>query len=299
VGARLDPRVPEPARGRGTLTAHLGLGDWNWEPTVLLGLAAAVITYVVAVRRGVIRHSDGVSPWFRDPRMRAVCFASGVLVGFLALQSPIDYGGDEYLFSLHMLQHLLLMMVTPPLVLLGIVGTRPRHPSRHRLVRRAWWAITRPWPALVLFNAVMLVWHVPTLYNTTLTTQPVHILEHLSFIAAGLVFWWPIVDPIRSATSTLVSPLSKIAMLGVSGIPPTVLGLIFALSPTAFYDFYVHAPRLWGLSPIADQQIGGVVMLGLGNVIYFLAISVIFFKLLSDPARDEEEAARRISGALT
>ena len=121
-----------------------------------------------------------MSPWFRTGRLRPVLFAAGVLTAFVALQSPIDRGGDDYLFSIHMLQHLLLMMVAPPLLLLGVAGIRALPRERFAGVRRIWWALTRPWVALVLFNVVMLLWHIPTLYNTTLTTQPVHVLEHLS-----------------------------------------------------------------------------------------------------------------------
>jgi putative membrane protein len=250
------------------------------------------------VRRGLVSGRDDTSAWFRNPNLRPVFFAAGIAVGFVALQSPIDVGGDQYLFSLHMLQHLLLMMVAPPLVLLGISGARPPWHGVTAL-RRVWWAITRPWPALVIFNVVMLVWHVPALYNTTLTIEPIHVLEHLSFIAVGIIFWWPIVDPIRGPTTAAVTPLTKIAMLAISGIPPTVLGLIFALSPAAFYDFYARAPRLWGLSAVADQQIGGVAMLGLGNIIYAIAIVVIFIRLLSDPAADEQEASPRLEEALS
>ena len=264
---------------------------------MLLGLAVVSAAYVVASRRGVIDSRDDTSPWFRDPRLRPILFGAGLLVGFLALQSPIDVGGDQYLFSLHMLQHLLLMMVAPPLVLLGICGMRPRAQRFPRL-RTVWWAITRPWSAVFIFNAVMLVWHVPALYNATLTTEPIHVLEHLSFIGVGIVFWWPIIDPIREPGTRLVTPLTKIAMIAVSGIPPTVLGLIFALSPVPFYPFYVVAPRLWGLSAVADQQVGGVAMLGLGNIIYAAAILIIFTRLLSDPRRDEQDAAQRLGGAL-
>lgn len=198
-----------------------------------------------------------------------------------------------------MLQHLLLMMVAPPLVLLGFAGMRPPAAERFARARRVWWAITRPWPAVLIFNAVMLVWHIPTLYNTTLTTEPIHVIEHLSFLAVGIVFWWPIVDPVRGPGTKTVSPLEKIAALVVSGIPPTVLGLIFALSPTAFYDYYVHAARLWGITPVADQQYGGVVMLGLGNIIYFIAITIIFVRLLGDQARDESEAQARIAASVS
>jgi len=84
----------------------------------------------------------------------------------------------------------------------------------------------------------------------------------------------------------------------VSGIPPTALGLIFALAPVAFYDFYVHAPRLWGISPVFDQQIAGIIMLGLGNIIYFVAIVIIFVRLLGDASRDEEDVAAGLGAAL-
>ncbi|MBV8528750.1 MAG: cytochrome c oxidase assembly protein, partial [Candidatus Dormibacteraeota bacterium] len=97
--------------------------------------------------------------------------------------------------------------------------------------------------------------------------------------------------PIRGPETTPVSPLVKIAAMVLAGIPPTVLGLIFAISPVAFYSFYVNAPRLWGVSAVADQSYGGVLMLGLGNIIYFVAITIIFVRLLGDSAHDEEEAA--------
>lgn len=273
------------------MTGHLGLGDWSFEPTVVCGLVVAVAVYVLAWRRGVLSPSNDVTSWFEHGRIRPWCFAAGILITYIALQSPIDRGGDEYLFSLHMLQHLLLMMLAPPLVLLGIVGIRTPAASQYRVTRRVWWAITRPWPAVLLFNAVMLVWHIPALYDTTLTTEPIHILEHLSFIAVGIVFWWSIVDPIRGPKTEPVSPLVKIAAMVMAGIPPTVLGLIFAISPVAFYSFYINAPRLWGISAVSDQSYGGVLMLGLGNIIYFVAITIIFVRLLGDSARDEEEAA--------
>jgi putative membrane protein len=276
---------------------RLGLTDWSWDPTVIGGLLALAVLYVTAWRRGILRGDDDVRPWFSNARWRPAYFAIGLFVAFIALQSPIDRGGDEYLFLIHMLQHLLLMMVAPPLMILGVVGAKPLPPNRFRAVRALWRRATRPWIALVLFNAVMLVWHLPMLYDTTLTVEPVHIAEHLSFTAVGLIFWWGIVDPIRGEMTVLVSPLEKIAALVISGIPPTVLGILFALAPTAFYSFYVHAPRLWGISPITDQQIGGVFMLGLGNIVYFVAIIIIFMRLLGPTAHDEEEARRLAEAA--
>jgi putative membrane protein len=264
----------------------------------MCGLLAVAAVYVIAMRRGVISPEDDVSPWFRHPGWRPVLFAAGLLITFVALESPIDRGGDDYLFSLHMVQHMLLMMVAPPLLLLGIAGARPAPRARYSAVRTVWWAITRPWPAVVIFNAVLLLWHIPSLYDTTLTALPVHILEHLSFIAVGLVVWWPVVDPLRDELTVTVSPLTKIAALSLAGIPPTVLGIVFALASAPLYSFYVQAPRLWGVSPLTDQQYGGVIMLGVGNIVYFIAIIVVFMRLFSDPGRDEEVAADRIAEAL-
>lgn len=270
--------------------AHLGLGDWTWEPTVLLGIAALIAVYVLAWRRGVLSRSDDVAPWFGSPTFRVWFFATGVLVGFLALASPIDTGGDQYLFSLHMVQHLLLMIVAPPLCLLGIVGMRlPFNPPG--FWRRSWVVLVHPWSATLIFSTVLLVWHIPSLYDATLTTEPIHVFEHVSFIAVGVIYWWPIIDPGRGRDpQRWVSPFSKIAMLVGSGIPPTVLGLIFTIAPHAFYDFYVRAPRLWRLSPVVDQQLAGVVMFGAGNLIYFAAVVAVFWRVFGDPARDEEEA---------
>jgi putative membrane protein len=276
--------------------AHLGLGDWSWEPTVLLGIAALIAAYALAWRRGALNRSDDVSPWFRGPALRVWFFAAGVLMGFVALVSPIDTGGDQYLFSLHMVQHVLLMMVAPPLCLLGIAGLGMPLDPRLGFWRRSWAVIVHPWSATLIFTGVLLVWHIPALYDATLTTEPIHVFEHLSFIAVGVIFWWPIIDPARGRDpQRWVSPFSKIAMLVASGIPPTVLGLIFTIAPHAFYDFYVRAPRLWGLSSVVDQQLAGVVMFGAGNLIYFVAVVAVFWRVFGDPAHDEEEAAR-VSG---
>jgi putative membrane protein len=254
--------------------------------------------YIIAIRRGTIGPDDDVTPWFRHQRWRPVFFFTGLLITFIALESPIDRGGDYYLFSIHMVQHMLLMMVAPPLILLGIAGARPSPRERHTTIRTVWWAITRPWPAVIIFNAVLLLWHIPSLYDTTLTTVPVHIVEHLSFIGVGIIVWWPVVDPIRDAQTVTVSPLTKIAALSIAGIPPTVLGIIFALAPAPLYSFYEQAPRLWGISALTDQQYGGVIMLGVGNIVYFIAIIVVFMRLFSDPGKDEELAADRIAEAL-
>ena len=273
-------------------TGHLSWTDWSWDPTVLLGVAALVAVYVMAVRRNLLRADDDTTPWFKRASWRPWLFGIGIFSGFIALQSPIDTGGDRYLLSLHMVQHLFLMMVAPPLVLLGIAGMRPL-PATFAPRRRALWTlVTRPWPATLIFNAVLLIWHIPSWYDATLTTEWLHIVEHVTFIGVGVIFWWPIIDPLRDEHTKPVSPFTKMGMLVLAGVPPTVLGFLFALTSTPAYEFYARAPRLWGLSAVQDQQIAGVIMFGLGNIVYFVAISIIFLRLVGNPGDDEAEIER-------
>jgi putative membrane protein len=269
--------------------ASLSFWNWDFEPTITFGLGALIVLYVMARRSNWFPPGENAEMWMPSARWRSWCFAAGVATICIALQSPIDRGGDRFLLSIHMVQHLLLMMVAPPLLLLGIAGAAPLDRLRGPLWRM-WLLITRPWPACLTFNAVLLVWHVPALYNTTLTVAPLHVFEHVTFIVAGVIFWWPLVDPVRNSRYARVGPFEKIAVLSIAGIPPTVLGFILAISPLTFYQFYAVAPRLWGISVSADQQIAGVIMFGLGNLIYFVAIGVIFLRLFGDPVADEADA---------
>ena len=203
------------------LHASLSLTSWTWEPSVLAGTLALAAAYIWLVRS---RGRD--ASW--SPLAR-VYFAAGLLAMFVALASPIDTGGDRYLFSLHMLQHLLLAMVVPPLLLLGLpeqwrAGASP-HASGAGGARRAFKTFldrvhVSPLAANVIFNLVLAAWHLPFLYEATLRNQPVHVLEHLSFIAVGVLFWWPILVPAGRPGS--MSVIGKIAYLGFAGVPPTI-----------------------------------------------------------------------------
>jgi len=259
------------------LHASLGVTSWTLEPTVLAGLIALALGYAWLLRND--RQTLSWSP------MARIYFAGGLLVLFAALTSPIDTGGDHYLFSLHMLQHLLLAMVAPPLLLLGL-------PDEWRAMDIR----VSPLMANVTFNVVLAIWHLPFLYETTLTNQSVHVLEHLTFVAAGLLFWWPIIAP--AGTRKGMSVVGKIAYLGFAGVPPTILGLAFILSPTVLYPFYAAAPRISPLSPLDDQLWAGLVMFGLGNIIYFVAIWIIFFTL-DDKDATAGEASTVIEPAAT
>ncbi len=248
-----------------TLSTELTWRDWSFEATVVFGLLILTAVYLLlAVRAG---------------HAKAAWYAAGVAALFVALQSPIDVGGDRYLFSLHMLQHIILAMVAPPLLLLGMTGLVPWRPRGLAAL------MVHPWVAALVFNAVLLVWHLPQLYDATLRQQPLHILEHVSFFLTGLAFWWPVVEPQATSPAPL-SPVGKIAYLAFNAIPPTILGLVFAIAPAASYPFYVEAPRLWGLSPVEDQQLAGLVMFGLGGFIYVAAIAALFVQFAGERGPD-------------
>ena len=278
------------------LHASLSLWTWSWDPTVVAGTIALAGGYV-----WLIRGRGAVTAW--SPLAR-VYFAGGLLALFLALESPIDVGGDHYLFSFHMLQHLLLAMIVPPLVLLGLperwrAGASP-DASGAGGARRAFETLrvtVSPLAANIVFNLVLAVWHLPFLYEATLRNEPVHVLEHVSFLTVGVLFWWPILVP--AGQRGALSVIGKIAYLGFAGVPPTILGLAFILSPTVLYPFYAAAPRVTPLSPLDDQLVAGLVMFGLGNLIYFVAIWVIFFRLDDKAATAGDDATVEVESAAT
>ncbi|GAC1330064.1 MAG: hypothetical protein NVSMB17_07050 [Candidatus Dormibacteria bacterium] len=243
---------------------------WNFNLVLLAGLSTAATAFV-ALRRG---GADG-----GDPRL----FWPGLLCFAIALVSPVDAASDRYLLTAHMAQHILITMVGPPLVLAGLPATTTKYVPRF---------LGNPWLAVTLFNLVLLVWHIPALYQATLLNEDVHILEHLLFMGTAFVFWLPIVGPL--ARTRGLAPLMKIGYLAYAGVPPTVIGMTLGLLPFVLYPFYSAQPRLFaGLSALGDQQVAGMMMFGLGNMIYFVPISIIFLRLFDEPEGEPERVTQQ------
>ncbi|MFN2464198.1 MAG: cytochrome c oxidase assembly protein, partial [Candidatus Dormibacteria bacterium] len=201
---------------------------WNFDVVLLAGLLAAAIAFVVLRRREA------------DPGDHRLAWL-GLLCFLVALVTPIDAASDHYLLSAHMMQHILITMVGPPLVLAGLPSGFSRYLPRF---------LGNPWMAVTLFNAILLVWHIPALYQATLLNENVHILEHLLFIGSAFIFWLPIVGPVARVRN--MSPLLKIGYLAYAGVPPTVIGMTLGLAPFVLYSFYNAQPRLFaGFSALA------------------------------------------------
>lgn len=276
----------------------MSLTDWSFDPSIYAGVAFVCALYAIAHRRGWLSSSDDLRPWGLTPRSRVLMFAIGVLVCFVALESPIDYIGDNYLNAIHMVQHMLLMVVAPPLVLLGIAGARSPARGWMRGPWRIWTAITNPWTALCLFTATMWIWHYPPWYDAALYNDTLHAFEHLTLLAAGLVFFWSVVDPIRGEGIRPVPSWTKLVTMSLAGAPCTALAFIFIVAPQPFYSFYVAAPRLWGISALADQQLGGVAMLVLFHLTMFSAITPVFLRMFRGSPEDDERALEPLSALV-
>src|SRR6266851_5503731 len=266
--------------------ANIGLDfwltQWNWDPTIVIGAALIVGLYVYAI--GPLRKRHNFEPAGKG---QIFFFMLGVGLMFLALVSPLDELGDSYLFSAHMVQHLFLTIVGPPLLLIGT----PEWFVRPIVGNKALFAVARfftyPAVAFVLFNADFFLWHAPALYNATLENQNIHILEHLTFIIFGLLNWWPIFSPSKDLPRLSIG--GQILYLFLSGMPVVLLGAGLTFSPP-LYAPYIAAPRVWGISAATDQQLGGLIMWVPGNIIFITIMSILFLRWMQK--KDREQAAQ-------
>jgi len=260
---------------------NLLTSGWEFHPSVVAGCLLLLAVYLTAVRFHVNRTT--------------LFFVSGVAVMFLALVSPLDSLGDDYLFSAHMAQHILLDMVVPPLFVLGIPTEMATAILRCPPAAWAERILGTPVIAWMIGTATLWLWHLPFLYNVTLENEGVHIFEHLTFLVTGTIFWWPVFSPLPERRMT---PLGSVIYLTLGAIANALLGIIFTISATPFYARYANPKdelgalslirNTWGLTQIADQQLGGAFMWTFGSVIFFWAIMVLVARWLKESTAQEE-----------
>jgi len=232
------------------------------------------------------RASDDAQP------KHTVYFVGGLIVLWAALETPIDTISDAYLDSVHMLQHVLLGFVAPPLMLLGLSPRMAGRVARVPFIR----AITEPVPAQVIGGAVMVLWHIPSLYDATLRSESLHIAEHLTFVAAGAVLYWPALKDTSAHSQWQMSPGVKLVYLLVATIPQDGVALALLFSREPFYEFYTHVPRLVdSITPVIDQTLAGAVLMVLGKATMAVCGLAIFFRWFSSEHRaDLQPAPHRI-----
>ena len=262
-------------------TVQLLLHTWDWEPSVLVGCMTLLVGY-----GAVIRPLTG----------RAALFVAGIVTLLVALLSPIDVLGDGYLFSAHMLQHLMLELIVPPLLLLGIPPWAYARLLQWAPAERAERVLGRPLLAWPLGVGVLWVWHAPALYDLALRSQGVHIAQHLMFLITATIFWWPVIAPLPERRRLLA--LAPVPYLIAAGLSSSLLGIILTFSPTNLYAPYLHPiDRLgllplirqgWGLSARTDHQLGGLLMWVLSSPVFLLATAIALARWYYEPEPDLE-----------
>ena len=254
---------------------HALWSAWSFEPAILILIALTTLIYA----RGMWNASQRASPGHSLPVWRWLLFLAAMLSLVVALVSPLD-ALSSALFSAHMVQHLLLMIITAPLLVLGelplaIVWAMPRNWAQgfgHGLNRtgffsRAWQALISPVSAWLLFAASMWVWHASTLYEAALRNDTIHTLEHLSLILASMLFWWVL---FRRTTADHIHDAMVIVYLFTTMLHSTILGALMTFTSLPWYSYYASSVTAWGLTPLEDQQLAGLIMWVPGGVVFTL-----------------------------
>jgi putative membrane protein len=250
---------------------------WSFAPTVVVGLLLTSWLYARGVR--ALWHAAGVGRGI--PRWRVACFGAGIATLAIALLSPID-GVAAALFSVHMIQHMLLVVVAAPLLVLGDpalasiwalrIGARRGVGAwwrGQRVLPATWRVLRRPVVAFTLHVAALWLWHVPRFYDAALRSEGIHVAEHVSFLATALLFWYPIADAHpRRRSSVGVATLSLFA----AGLQCTMLGALITMARHAWYFGHYATTAAWGLTPLEDQQLAGLVMWIPAGLVYLAAL---------------------------
>lgn len=265
--------------------ARIGWQYFSVHWSTVIGIAAlfALYEWRVRVHRVPAVTSEELAGSTRGQR---TLFVSGLFVLFLSLNGPLHDLSDYYLFSAHMVQHLALTLVVPPLLILGTPGWMLRPALNIPWVNS--WArrLTGARATFMIFNVVLAAWHLPPLYNLAMANHNVHIVEHLMFLVSATLMWWP-----------LTSQMPELPRLAYPGqmlycflmtIPMSVVAFCITLADHLLYPAYAAAPRIWGITPMVDQSAGGLIMWVPGTLFFLVVLSVVFFRWVG---ADSDDAA--------
>jgi putative membrane protein len=276
--------VPLSAHELASRAAH----EWTWQPPVVVPLAVVALLYgagLIAVWRQAGR-GRGVARW------RACSFSAGLLTIVIALISPVAWL-SEILFSVHMTQHMLLMLVAAPLMMFGqpllvcLWALRPAQRARvMRAVRtpaatRAWHGMTGALTVFVLQAVALWVWHIPALYEAALDSPSIHALEHLSLLLTASLFWWGM---IQGRYGRIAYGLAVVYVF-LTAVHSSALGALLTFAPSAWYGGYVRQGAIWHVDPLADQQLAGLLMWIPAGVIFIVFGLALFAAWLGESER--------------
>lgn len=249
----------------------------HWS-VILAVMAVSLLYEVVAIKGGGVL------------RRQALAFFGALLVVVLALNGPVDALADHGLFTAHMVQHLLLALVFPPLLLLGTPDWMIRPLVRRRSVFKLFKFVTHPVIAFVLYNGFLAALHTPLVFEQMLRDESVHITLHLVLIATGILMWWPLLSPLPEVPR--LSYPAQTLYLFLTLIPMAAVSAPITFADEVIYPWYLEMPNPLGLTPLADQTVGGLIM-WVGSGLYLMAVfSMMFFRWARHEDSDEPSENR-------
>jgi putative membrane protein len=256
---------------------------WTLDPGVLIGVAAVGGAY--SARWWRVRSGPSPRRAAEAPVWRLCCMLASLSIAMIALISPVDALADQ-LFFMHMVQHMLLLDLVPILAILSLtkVILRPVTRSLRDLESRAG-VLAHPAFAVVLYVSVIWAWHIPAAYDLALRHPVVHVLEHVSFLIAGSLYWWHLLSPIRSRMR--LRGMGPVVYMASTKVLVGALGMGLAFAPAALYSYYVHHARVWGISAHDDQSIAGLIMAVEQSLVMGIALVVLFVRALSESEREQ------------
>jgi len=279
--------------GRGPERARIAASmqpDLSWSPTPWIIASCAIFLGVYVWRWRNVRRAAGPRRAVEAPVGRLLCAVGAMLVLLAALISPIDSLAEQ-LFFMHMVQHMLLLDIAPILAIVALtkVLLRPLTRSVSTLERRAG-PLAHPAFAVVAYVGVIWAWHIPAAYDEAARHQGIHVLEHLSFLTVGCLYWWHLLSPIRARMR--LGGLGPVSYMASTKLFVGALGMFLAFAPHTLYPFYADQPRVWGIGAGEDQAIAGLIMAVEQSLVMGIALVVLFFRALAESERAEQRRER-------
>lgn len=269
-----------------TGTAEPDYFRWQWHPEVWVLLAGLIGLYVYAAKALGPRLVPAGTPAVTRNQKR--WFVVGIVLTWIAADWPMHDIAEEYLYSVHMLQHMLLTFIIPPVMLMATPEWLARIVIGDGRIGRAFLRLARPIPAAVVFNAVQLLTHWSGIVNASVENGPLHYALHTVVVITALAVWMPVVSPLPEYR---INPPAQCIHLFLTSIVPTIPAAWLALADGVLYEAYDKPARLWGIGVTSDQQAAGLIMKLGGGVFLWTIIVLIFFRWSA--SQDHGTKARR------
>lgn len=257
---------------------------WHAHPDVWLLLGGLWLGYLLAVRH----HATPTPVEREDRRRRTVLFTVGMGVLLIASGYPIHDLAEGYLYSMHMVQHMLFTLVAAPFLIAGMPAWMWRAVLSPRPVFLVFRFLTRPVVAIIVFNGLLVFTHWPAVVDASVGSELTHFALHVLIVGSAIVMWWPVMSPLVELPA--LAPPGQILYLFAQSITPTVPASFLTFGQTLLYPVYGTFPRIWGMSALTDQLLAGLIMKIVGGLILWGFIAVIFFRWHAREERDGWDA---------